>query len=135
MHSQIVEIPATQWQLSATDPTWIEALEQGKVLYFPTLPFELSTAEQRLLTPEVLDAKVRNISLAANNQLKGAAGDEATQQLLTRMLERYRGCDPELAEETVRAWKADSVPAVVGRWGGRSAETPSTAENSKLRAS
>ncbi len=90
MHSQIVEIPATQWQLSATDPTWIEALEQGKVLYFPTLPFELSTAEQRLLTPEVLDAKVRNISLAANNQLKGAAGDEATQQLLTRMLERYR---------------------------------------------
>lgn len=90
MNSQIVEIPATQWQLPETDRNWSAALEQGKVLYFPTLPFTLSEEEQKLLTPSVLDAKARNISLPADNQLKGAAGDEYTQQLLSAMLERYR---------------------------------------------
>ena len=62
MKSQIVKIPATQWQLSATDPNWIDALEQGKVLYFPSLPFTLTTDEQKLLTPEVPEENVRNIS-------------------------------------------------------------------------
>ncbi len=90
MKSQIVKIPATQWQLPATDPNWIDALEQGKVLYFPTLPFTLTADEQTLLTPEVLEENVRNISLAADNQLKGAAGDERTQILLTKMFKRYR---------------------------------------------
>lgn len=89
MNSQIVKIPATQWQLPETDRKWIDALEQGKVLYFPTLPFTLSDEEQKLLTPTVLDAKVRNISLSADDQLKGADGDEHTQQLLSAMLERY----------------------------------------------
>ena len=90
MKSQIVKIPATQWQLPATDPKWIAALEQGKVLYFPALPFTLTADEQKLLTPEVLEENVRNISLAADNQLKGAAGDERTQILLTKLLKRYR---------------------------------------------
>lgn len=62
MNSQIIKIPATQWQLTATGPDWISALEQGKVLYFPTLPFHLNKNEHALLTPEVLNAKVRNIS-------------------------------------------------------------------------
>lgn len=90
MNSQIVKIPVTQWQLLETQPNWIQALEQGKVLYFPTLPFTLTEEEQKLLTPDVLDAKVRNISLAADNSLKGAAGDAHTQELLAGMLERYR---------------------------------------------
>lgn len=90
MNSQIVKIPATQWQLPETNRKWIDALEQGKVLYFPSLPFTLSEEEQALLTPAVLDAKARNISLATDNQLKGAAGDERTQELLAAMLERYR---------------------------------------------
>ena len=90
MNSKIVKIPATQWQLTATDPDWISALEQGKVLYFPTLPFNLNENEHALLTPDVLDAKVRNISLAADNHLKGAVDDERTHALLTSMLKRYR---------------------------------------------
>lgn len=90
MKSQIVKIPATQWQLSETDPNWINELEQGKVLYFPALPFTLTKDEQTLLTPEVLEENVRNISLAADNQLKGAVGDERTHALLTEMLKRYR---------------------------------------------
>lgn len=90
MNAQIVKIPATQWQLPDTNPAWIKALEQGKVLHFPALPFHLSADEQALLTPDVLDAKVRNISLATDNQLKGAVGDQDTQALLSAMLQRYR---------------------------------------------
>ncbi len=99
MNSQIVEIPATQWQLPETNPDWISALEQGKVLYFPTLPFTLTEDEQALLTPEVLEENVRNISLASDNQLKGADGDERTQVLLTKMLRRYR----EQAEQLIHS--------------------------------
>lgn len=90
MKSQIVEIPATDWQLPDTDSSWISALEQGKVLYFPSLPFTLDKDEQALLTPAVLDEKVRNIRLASDDQLKGAAGDERTHALLSAMLKRYR---------------------------------------------
>jgi len=90
MNSQIVKISATQWQLPETNRKWIDALEQGKVLYFPSLPFTLNPEEQKLLTPDVLDTKARNISLATDNQLKGTAGDERTQELLAAMLERYR---------------------------------------------
>lgn len=90
MNTQIIKIPATQWHLTATNPDWISALEQGKVLYFPTLPFALNQDEQALLSPEVLDAKVRNISLAVDNQLKGAVSDGQTHTLLTAMLKRYR---------------------------------------------
>lgn len=101
MNSQIVKIPATQWQLPTTDPHWIEALEQGKVLYFPSLPFSLSPAEQALLNPELLDKKVRNISLSADNQLQGAAADQPTQQLLLSMLQRYRSQAEQLIHSLV----------------------------------
>lgn len=105
MNSQIVEVPATQWQLPATNSNWINALEQGKVLYFPTLPFTLSEAEQTLLTPTVLEENVRNISLAAENQLKGAAGDEHTKVLLTQMLKRYRTQSAQLIYSLLPKYK------------------------------
>ena len=105
MNSQIVKVPATQWQLPVTDSNWINALEQGKVLYFPTLPFALSEEEQTLLTPAVLEENVRNISLAADNQLKGAVGDEPTQELLTAMLKRYRTQSEQLIYSLLPKYK------------------------------
>lgn len=96
MNSQIIEISATQWQLPNTNPEWITALEQGKVLYFPNLAFTLSDAKQALLTPDILDAKVRNISLGIDDQLKGATGSEHTHALLSSMLKRYRSKSEQL---------------------------------------
>ena len=96
MNSQIIEIPATQWQLPATQNKWINALEQGKVLYFPQLPFQLTADERSFLTPKAPEEKVRNISLANHHELKGAAGDKQTQKLLKNMLQRYRSHSEQL---------------------------------------
>jgi hypothetical protein len=88
MEKQIVEV--NEVPTSTGDQSLVTALEAGKVLYFPTLAFVPSAEEQRLFTPDIRDPKSRNISLDASGRLKGAAGDEATQRLLSAMMQRFR---------------------------------------------
>ncbi|ARU06883.1 3-deoxy-D-manno-oct-2-ulosonic acid (Kdo) hydroxylase [Comamonas serinivorans] len=88
--SSIVHVPRTEWLGPEADPAWIDALEAGQVLYFPSLPFVLSPDEQALLTPAVRDPKARNISLGVEGQLKGGQGDAATLAALTAMVARFR---------------------------------------------
>jgi len=94
MSSQIVELKSRDWSLADTDASTknhaVEALEAGKVLFFPELGFELAPSETRFLTPEVRDPKSRNISLDAQGRLKGASGDAATVLELAQMIERFR---------------------------------------------
>jgi len=90
MESQIIEIDIGDWHVPAPNDTWIAGLEAGKVLYFPHLPFELLPEEQALLTPEIRDPKVRNISLDERGHIKGALGDTATQLALALMVGRFR---------------------------------------------
>jgi hypothetical protein len=90
MEQQIIDIDHHAWHIGAPNNAWITALEQGKVLHFPQLPFELLPQEQAFLAPEVRDPKVRNISLDAAGKLKGAALDEAGQQRLAAMIGRFR---------------------------------------------
>jgi hypothetical protein len=88
MEKQIVEI--NEVPQGAGDMSLVKALEAGKVLYFPTLGFSPGKDELALFTPAIRDPKSRNISLDAAGRLKGAAGDEATQQLLAAMMARFR---------------------------------------------
>lgn len=90
MESQIIEIDSGDWEVSAPNHEWITGLEAGKVLYFPHLPFALLPEEQALLTPEIRDPKVRNISLDERGHIKGAVGDTATQLALALMVGRFR---------------------------------------------
>jgi len=90
MSERIITIPTSNWLPESVDPNWIQALEEGKVLYFPNLSFALNAQEQQLLTPNMLAPKARNISLDANKELKGAQGDITTQQQLAEMIGRYR---------------------------------------------
>ncbi|MGB6054447.1 MAG: Kdo hydroxylase family protein [Burkholderiaceae bacterium] len=90
MEQQILEIDSADWQIAAPNEAWIEALEAGKVLYFPRLAFQLLPEERRFLTPEVRDRKVRNISLDAHGHLKGATGDAPQQAALALMIGRFR---------------------------------------------
>lgn len=90
MESQILEIQASAWHIDTANEEWIAALEAGKVLFFPRLSFQLDTEETAFLRPDVLDAKSRNISLDATGKLKGAAGDEPTQERLAAMVQRFR---------------------------------------------
>ena len=64
------------------DKEWITSLEAGKVLYFRSLAFEPLPEELSLFTPAIRDPKSRNISFDANDRLKGAACEAATQQAL-----------------------------------------------------
>jgi hypothetical protein len=88
MEKQIVEINEAPQR--AGDQSLVKELEAGKVLYFPTLGFQPTADELALFTPDIRAPKSRNISLDAQGRLKGAAGDEATQQRLADMMQRFR---------------------------------------------
>lgn len=68
----------------------IQALEHGKVIYFPKLPFQLNSDELRFLSHEMVDPKSKNISYdIKKDQLGGSTcqGDDA--QKLKGMIRRY----------------------------------------------
>lgn len=90
MDQQIIAIDNNEWRVAAPRDEWIAALEAGKLLYFPRLPFIFSKSEKRFLTPEIRDPKTRNISLDIQGRLKGALGDAAAQEELAAMIARFR---------------------------------------------
>ena len=68
----------------------VRALEEGKVLYFPALPFKLSKEELTFLCPSKVDPKTKNISYdIRNDRLAGTlcVGNEAL--ILKEMVKRY----------------------------------------------
>ncbi|GAC1354662.1 MAG: Kdo hydroxylase family protein [Variovorax sp.] len=130
MDSRIVTAGSTDWNAPDADPRWIEAVEDGKVLYFPQLGFDLSHGEQQLLRPELLAPGVRNISLNAAGVLKGVAGDAPIQEatraltarfaaqataLVTALFPRYRDAlqpaptslRPVQVSDRPQSWRAD----------------------------
>jgi hypothetical protein len=130
MDSQIIEIDTTEWSVGCTRKDWIAGLEAGKVLYLPRLTFALSPKEQELLTPEVRDPKVRNISLDDHGVLKGAQGSPELLATLAKMVDRFRvqavslihslvphyapslrlaptSFRPTQVEDRVQSWRAD----------------------------
>jgi 3-deoxy-D-manno-oct-2-ulosonic acid (Kdo) hydroxylase len=67
-----------------------DALEAGNVLYAPRLPFELSDAERRFLTPDCLDGKSKNVSYRPQSgALGGTRYEGADREQLHSMLKRY----------------------------------------------
>ena len=91
MSSPIVEIDFTDWnQAVNSPPEWTEAIEDGQVLYFPRLAFQLRPEEQPLLREDLLAGGARNVSLGADGVLKHAAGTAQEQKLLAGMIGRYR---------------------------------------------
>src|SRR5580704_15980575 len=67
-----------------------DALETGRLLYAPQLPFELSKAERRFLSPDCLDGKSKNVSYRPDSgALKGTRCQGPERDELLGMLERY----------------------------------------------
>ena len=94
MQQQLVTLELARWADATPEPTWIQALEAGKVLHFPKLAFEMQAGEQRFLDPALLSPDARNISLDVLSdgalQIKGVQGDTQTQQSLAAMVLRFR---------------------------------------------
>ena len=89
MQGPIVELGVRDWHAPGFDPQWVEAVEDGKVLYFPQLAFTLGSEELALLKPELLEPGVRNISWDATRGIKGVAGDEKVQAAVTGLVSRF----------------------------------------------
>jgi hypothetical protein len=107
MRDRIVELGVRDWRSAGSEPEWIAAVEDGKVLYFPQLAFELSRDETALLKPELLAPGVRNISWDSQRGLKGAAGDERAQSQVTALVSRFAGQARALVDALFPAYSAN----------------------------
>jgi hypothetical protein len=89
----IETIDITGWHTAidgATRDRAVHALEQGAVLFFPRLRFDLGNDEIRFLDPAVSDGKAKNISLdhtTGKIQSTSLRGDDAA--ALAAMIERF----------------------------------------------
>jgi 3-deoxy-D-manno-oct-2-ulosonic acid (Kdo) hydroxylase len=68
----------------------IKALENGKVVYFPSLAFHLNSAENNLLSPDKVDPKSKNISFdIKNSKIGGTTVQGNDLEQMKEMLRRY----------------------------------------------
>jgi len=68
----------------------IEALEAGRVVYFPQLPFKLEPEEERFLSPEILSGKRKNISFdGSTGAISGSNLASKQQKDLQRIMQRF----------------------------------------------
>jgi hypothetical protein len=84
-----------------------EALESGKVLFFPQLDFALNEDERVLLTPEASNGKAKNVSLKPSGEMHGTSCTGETAHLLQQMMERFA--------ITATRFMAALIPAYAGR--------------------
>jgi hypothetical protein len=76
-----------------------EALENGKIIFFPKLAFELSEPEKSFLVPDYVNPKSKNISFDINTAtIKGFIGLENTFLPLKKIMERYATSAKSLIE-------------------------------------
>lgn len=66
------------------------ALEHGKLLYFPRLPFRLSNSENEFLDGRLTNGKAKNISLDhTTGKLQGTSAEGERARRLAGMIERF----------------------------------------------
>jgi hypothetical protein len=92
MQDRIVTVDFTNWNAPADAAgTLATALEDGKVLYFPQLPFVMTDVEKPFLSPSWGDGKAKNIAYDGQHDLlKGAQGSTDDLARLKAMVKRYR---------------------------------------------
>lgn len=82
------------------------ALESGKVVYCPNLPFLLTPEEQLLLTPDLLDGSSKNISFnPENDSLKGTNLVDSPLAVLQNMMWRFSLDAMQLAQHLFPHYK------------------------------
>lgn len=68
----------------------IEAIETGKIIFLPQLPFKLNSLEQRFLSPNYIDPKSKNISYdIRQNSLRGVTGSPNDKDQIKEMMRRF----------------------------------------------
>jgi hypothetical protein len=90
----IVRIPAVASWSERVDAQeqqrLLELLEDGQILFFPTLAFDFSAEEQHLRSPSVADGRSKNISFdSQSGRLAGSALAGAELDVLRAMMARF----------------------------------------------
>jgi hypothetical protein len=89
----IEHVDTEQWSGevdAATQQRAIEALERGRVLFFPKLAFTLDATERQFLSPSCSNGKSKNISFDRHSGVVlGSACHGPPQQALAAMMARY----------------------------------------------
>ena len=66
------------------------ALEHGRLLYFPRMPFKLTNSETEFLDGRLTDGKAKNISLDhGSGKLQGTSARGGDAARLAAMIERF----------------------------------------------
>lgn len=92
--------------------TAIQALEQGKVLFFPNLSFPLEPSERCFLSPTKVDPKSKNISYDIRNHKLGGTlcqGEEA--EALKAMMHRYATKSRQLVDQLFPSYNSHIIQA------------------------
>ena len=111
MPSRIVTLSCDDWQAPGSDPAWIDAVEDGQVLYLPRLAFVLTAREQALLGPGLLHEGTRNISLDGAGRLKGVAGDDQAQSDVKALIGRFAEQSTQLVNALFPKYRGALAPA------------------------
>lgn len=92
MINPITHLGHHSWDTAHPETQGLEPLlEEGKVLFFPKLRFELSADEKKFLHPDWSDGKAKNISLRGNDaKIQGAQGQPKEVADLTQLIKRFR---------------------------------------------
>jgi 3-deoxy-D-manno-oct-2-ulosonic acid (Kdo) hydroxylase len=83
----------------------IQSLENGKVLYFPSLAFPIKNSEKPLLSPDKTDPKSKNISFdKVSGKLNGAQCSDEEALMMKEMIKRYSNCSRALLERLLPSY-------------------------------
>lgn len=92
--SAILTLDIAKWDTGTQQqPSVIDALEQGKVLFLPKLAFGLKDNELSLLDPALVSPERKNISYQPlQDKLTGVASAENRQSIQQLLLRHYQSC-------------------------------------------
>lgn len=97
---------------AAKQESYIKHLEHGGVLFLPNLGFNLSSDEERFLSPKWSDGKSKNIYLRGNErQIRGAQGSEADLAAMSALIERYALNASQLIASLLSGYANHAKPA------------------------
>jgi hypothetical protein len=88
-----------------------DALETGKLLYAPQLPFDLSEGERRFLSPDCLDGKSKNVSFRpGSGVLRGTGYQGSERDALLATMQRYYGHASDLLKALCPGYASHLTP-------------------------
>lgn len=87
---EVVSDSSTKANLTMAAGDASNALESGKVLFFPKLAFDILPSEQRIFNPNIVSKKRKNISYdCRSNRISGLSADAETRLQLKQLMQRY----------------------------------------------